>query len=297
LDLPIVIVICGPTAVGKTSIALQLAQQLQTEIISADSRQCFKELNIGVAKPAIEELGAVRHYFIDSHSIEEEVNAGLFEKYALAAADTIFQQHRVAVMVGGTGLYIKAFTEGMDAMPVVDPAVRRRVTEGYEAGGLAFLQAMTAQHDPAFWAVAERDNPHRLMRALEVILSSGKSVTDFRSGERQARPFKVVKVGLEIPRQQLYDRINHRVDVMIANGLVEEVERLLPYKDLNALQTVGYRELFRFFDGEISLSQAIADIKTNTRHYAKRQMTWFKKDPEIRWLNPESSVVIQSILA
>jgi len=175
--------------------------------------------------------------------------------------------------------------------------VRQRVKKGFEAEGISFLQAMTAQHDPSFWAIAERDNPHRLMRALEVILSSGRSVTDLRSGAKRARPFKVAKVGLEIPRQQLYDRINHRVDVMMANGLLDEVEGLLPYKDLNALQTVGYRELFSFFDGEISLPQAIADIKTNPRHYAKRQMTWFKKDPEIRWLNPESSGVIESILA
>ena len=278
-----VIIICGPTAVGKTSFAINLATQLETEIISADSRQCFKELNIGVAKPSVIELSAVKHFFINSYSIFDHVNAAVFEQYALHAIVEIFEKHRVAVMVGGTGLYIKAFCEGMDEIPEVDEAVRRQVFEMYEQNGLAHLQTQLALKDPKFWQQAEQQNTQRLMRALEVLLSTGQSITAFQKGRKKERPFNIIKIGLELPRQQLYNQINKRVDEMIEKGLVDEVRSLVPYQNLNALQTVGYREIFEYLNSEISLASAVNSIKTNTRHYAKRQLTWFKKDEEIKW--------------
>jgi len=296
LDRPTVIVICGPTAVGKTPVATNLAQKLGTEIISADSRQCYRELNIGVAKPTEIELRTVPHYFINSHSIFEDVNAGVFEAYALQAAETIFQRNRLAVMVGGTGLYIKAFCEGLDEMPFVDPVIRQQVVESFKQNGLSYLQEQVAMKDPTFWMEAERENPQRLMRALEVVLSSGKSITSFRKGKKQERPFEIIKIGLELPRSALYDRINERVDKMVEQGLIEEAKVLLPYRNENALQTVGYRELFEYFDERISLQKAIDDIKINTRHYAKRQLTWFKKDKDITWLNPLNHDLIQVVL-
>lgn len=284
-----IIIICGPTAVGKTAVAIQLAQLLQTEIISADSRQCFKELNIGVAKPSAKELNTVYHYFINSHRVIDEVNAGIFESIALEAAQTIFQKHTVAIMVGGTGLYIKSFCEGLDSMPVIDPEIRQQLNKMYEENGLEYLQKEVAQKDPAFWDIGEKENPQRLLRALEVLLSSGRSITTFRHRKKESRPFNIIKVGLEIPREQLYTRINNRVDIMIEQGLVEETSKLLAHRKINALQTVGYRELFDFFDNAVSMRHAIENIKTNTRRYAKRQLTWFKKDEEILWLNPTDS--------
>lgn len=281
-----VIIICGPTAAGKTSFAIKLAQQLQTEIISADSRQCFKELNIGVAKPSAEELNAVKHYFINSHSICDEVNAAVFEQYALHAVSKIFEKHKVAVMVGGTGLYIKAFCKGLDEIPAVDEVVRQQVIEMYEQNGLAHLQTELALKDPEFWQQAEQQNTQRLMRALEVLLATGKSITAFQKGKKEERPFNIIKIGLELPRQQLYNQINRRVDEMIEKGLADEVKSLLPYQNLNALQTVGYREIFDYLNNEISLADAVNRIKTNTRHYAKRQLTWFKKDMDIKWHSP-----------
>ncbi len=278
-----VIIICGPTAVGKTSFAIDLATQLQTEIISADSRQCFKELNIGVAKPSAIELDAVKHYFINSHSIFDQVNAAVFEEYALHAAYKIFEKHKVAVMVGGTGLYMKAFCEGMDEIPEVDEAVRQQVYEMYEQNGLAHLQTQLALRDPEFWQQTEQQNTQRLMRALEVLLSTGQSITAFQKGRKEERPFNIIKIGLELPRQQLYNQINNRVDKMVEKGLVDEVKSLVEYQHLNALQTVGYREIFEYLNNEISFPSAINSIKTNTRHYAKRQLTWFKKDGEIKW--------------
>ena len=278
-----VIIICGPTAAGKTAFAIELALKLNTKIISADSRQCFRELNIGVAKPTLDDLISVHHYFISSHSIEDEVNAEVFEQYALTAVSEIFMESDYAVMVGGTGLYIKAFCEGLDKIPETDPAIRQKIINDYEEKGLDYLQQQVQQHDPEFWQTAEQQNPQRLMRALEVVLSTGKSIKHFRTGEKKQRPFKIIKIGLEQPRPVLNERINHRVDEMVQAGLIAEAEELIPCQNLNALQTVGYRELFDHFDGKISLHTAIESIKTNTRRYAKRQMTWFKKDNEIRW--------------
>jgi tRNA dimethylallyltransferase len=281
-----VIVISGPTAVGKTSFAIELAQHLSTEIISADSRQCYRELNIGVAKPLVEELKSVHHYFINSHSIHDDVNAGVFEQYALNAANTIFKSQGTAVMVGGTGLYIKAFCEGIDEIPAIDKSIRQQVIDSYEAYGIEYLQNELAQKDPEFWKTAEQQNPQRLMRALEVLLSTGKSIRTFQKGKQEERPFNIIKIGLELPREQLYNQINTRVDQMIEEGLLGEVKSLTAYKDLNALQTVGYKEIFEYLDGKVDLQRAINNIKTNTRHYAKRQLTWFKKDLNINWINP-----------
>jgi len=283
-----IIIICGPTAVGKTAVAIRLAEALRTEIISADSRQCYCELNVGVAKPSREELATVHHYFIGSHSISDTVNAGVFEKYALASAEKIFTKHRIAVMVGGTGLYIKAFAEGIDQIPAIDPIIRQHVNEAYNEKGLVYLQEELATKDSEFWKISEQQNPQRLIRALEVVLSTGKSITTFRTGNKEPRPFNIIKIGLELPREELYNRINERVEVMVENGLVKEVETLLSFKENNALQTVGYRELFEYFNNKVSLDEAITNIKTNTRHYAKRQMTWFKKDIEIAWYTPET---------
>lgn len=280
-----IIVICGPTAVGKTAFSIQLAKALQTKIISADSRQCYKELNIGVAKPDTEQLAEVKHYFINSHSIHLEVNAGIFEQYALAAAAKIFEHNTTAVMAGGTGLYIKTFCEGMDEVPSVDPVIRQKVISDYEEQGLEYLQRQINEKDPLFWINAEKQNPQRLMRALEVILSTGRSVTAFRTGDKKARPFNIIKVGLEISRLQLNEQINQRADKMMEDGLLAEAKDLYKYKSLNALQTVGYKELFDHLENKISLQEAVEKIKTNTRQYAKRQMTWFKKDAAIRWYN------------
>ncbi len=284
-----VYIVVGPTAVGKTAFAIELAKQLGTEIISADARQCFQELNIGVARPSKAELEQVAHHFIASHSIHETVNAALFEQYALQKVETIFQSNNRVVMVGGTGLYIKAFCEGMDMIPEIDPAIRANIMEQYNLNGLVWLQQQVAENDPAYWAQGikeakgELGNSQRLMRALEVVLGTGASILTYQNNAKKERPFKVVKIGLEMPRPLLYERINQRVLNMIEEGLVNEVKSLLPQFHLNALQTVGYSEWIPYFNGEITLARVIELIQQNTRHYAKRQMTWFRKDPAIQW--------------
>ena len=278
-----VYIIVGPTAVGKTSFAISLAQHLKTEIISADARQCYAELSIGVARPSLEELSKVPHHFIASHSVNETVNAQVFENYALAKADELFKTHHSAVMVGGTGLYIKAFCEGLDLIPAIDPAIREDIIKQYEKLGLRWLQKEVSVKDPMYWAKGEQQNPQRLMRALEVMLGTGASIVSFQIKNKITRPFNIVKVGLELPRAQLYERINQRVISMVENGLETEVRNLLPQNHLNALQTVGYSEWMPYFVGNLSKEKVIENIQQNTRHYAKRQMTWFKKDPEITW--------------
>ncbi len=290
------IIIAGPTAVGKTSLAIELASTLQTQIISADSRQCYQELNIAVAKPSTDELARVHHYFINSHHIHESVSAADFESYALNSIGQIFQQHDVAVMVGGTGLYIKAFCEGLDLIPAVDAGIRLQIASDYDQHGLAWLQEMLRQEDPVYYANGEVMNPQRMMRALEVKRSSGQSITEFQNRTKKERPFNIIKIGLELPRPQLYDRINTRVDDMMKAGLEEEARGLLPYRHLNALQTVGYKELFAFFDGNLSVDAAVALLKQNSRHYAKRQLTWFKKDEETHWLQAQDPLITTKIL-
>jgi len=286
------IIIVGPTAVGKTALAIDLASHVNTEIISADSRQCFRELGVGVAKPSAEQLLSIPHHFINSHSIHEEVNAAIFEKYALQAAEKIFSSRNRLVMVGGTGLYIKAFTEGMDLIPPIAAAIRNDLVHSYEKNGLHWLQEQVRTIDPAFYETGEIKNPQRLLRALEVKIATGNSIRSFQRKERVARNFRVIKIGLELPRELLNDRIHARVDQMMKDGLEDEVKALKPYQHINALQTVGYREMFDHFRGLYNLQEAVNQIKTNTRQYAKRQMTWFKKDPEINWFAPTETQAI-----
>lgn len=290
-----VYIIVGPTAVGKTSFAISLAQHLQTEIISADARQCYAELNIGVARPSLEELSQVPHHFIASHSVNDTVNAQVFENDALAKADELFKTHHSVVMVGGTGLYIKAFCEGLDLIPAIDPAIRENIIKQYEKLGLRWLQKEVSVKDPMYWAKGEQQNPQRLMRALEVVLGTGASIISFQNKNKVTRPFNIVKVGLELPRVQLYEKINQRVLTMVDNGLEQEVRNLAPHFHLNALQTVGYSEWMPYFEGEIMKEKVIENIQQNTRHYAKRQMTWFKKDLDITWYSPNEINAAQII--
>lgn len=284
-----VIIIAGPTAVGKTAVAVQLARHFNTAIISADSRQCFKELNIGVARPSAEELSLVPHYFIASHSIHEEVTAATFEEYALAKTDELFAKHDTIIMTGGTGLYIRAFCEGLDMIPPIDPGIRENILKNYTAQGLLWLQEQVREKDPAFYATGEIQNPQRMMRALEVIEGTGQSVVTFRKGEKANRDFRIIKFGLELPREELVRNIDSRVDQMMQAGLLDEVKSLMPYRQLNALQTVGYAELFDYLDGKINLAEAVEAIKIHTRQYAKRQMTWFKKEKEMEWFAPSDT--------
>lgn len=270
------LVITGPTAVGKTAYALELARKHYTCILSADSRQCYKELGVGVAKPDKEELHEIKHYFIDTHSIFEEVTASTYEAYALSALEEIFQFSDTAILVGGTGLYIKALLEGLDEIPAPDPEIRKSVRENYESLGMEWLQHEIKLADPIFFATGEMQNPQRIMRALEVVLTTGISIRSYQNKAKKQRPFSHQIINIELPRPLLYERINHRVDLMMEAGLLEEAMALFPHRHLNALQTVGYKELFDYLEGKISLDQAVEEIKKNTRHYAKRQLTFFK---------------------
>lgn len=289
-----VIIIGGPTASGKTALAIRLAQYFNTEIISADSRQCYREMTIGVAKPSEEELQLVKHYFINSHSIHQNVTAAVFEQYALDAIAHIFQNKDTVVMVGGTGLYIKAFCDGLDEIPAIDPAVRQQINADYAQYGLAWLQQQVAEKDPVYYSNGEILNPQRLIRALEVKLHTGRSIREFQQQRTVTRDFDVVKLALDIPKEELHRRIDLRVDMMMDDGLFEEVGSLYQYRELNALRTVGYTELFEHFDGKLSLSEAVDAIKSNTRYYAKRQLTWFKKDKAFNWFPPADIAGIMS---
>ncbi|TMI63521.1 MAG: tRNA (adenosine(37)-N6)-dimethylallyltransferase MiaA [Bacteroidetes bacterium] len=295
-DQKTVIIIAGPTAVGKTSVAIQLAKHFNTEIISADSRQCYKEMNIGVARPSLQEGAEVPHHFIASHTIHEKVDAVIFEKYALTQLDELFKTHDVVIMVGGTGLYIKAFCEGMDEMPEVPETIRQTIIENYELKGIEWLQEELKEKDPEFYTKGEIKNPQRMMRALEIKQATGRSILELRKGEKATRDFNIIKLGIELPKEELHRNIHTRVDQMISAGLVDEVRSLVQFKQLNALQTVGYSEIFEYLDGVISLEKAIENIKTNTRQYAKRQMTWFKKDKEMKWFHPADIINFDSRL-
>ncbi|UYQ91117.1 tRNA (adenosine(37)-N6)-dimethylallyltransferase MiaA [Chitinophaga horti] len=292
-----VIIITGPTAAGKTALAIKLAQHFQTAVISADSRQCYKEISIGTAKPSPAELMAVPHYFINSHSIREEVNAATFEQLALQYASNIFKGNDTAIMCGGTGLYVRAFCEGMDVIPAIPPQVRDAVRAGYEQNGLTWLQETLQQRDPAFYAVAETQNPARLMRALEVLEATGQSIMVYRTATPQQRNFRIIKIGVTLPKEELHANINRRVDMMIADGLVEEVKSVMDYRKHNALQTVGYTEVFDYLDGNATLAQTAENIKVHTRQYAKRQLTWFRKDPATTWFDArKGEEVLQWVL-
>ena len=291
-----VIIIAGPTASGKTALAVDLASHFRTSIISADSRQCFRELNIGVAKPSPAQLEQGKHFFIDSHSIQQPVNAALFESYALEVVNELFKKQDTVIMAGGTGLYIRAFTHGMDEMPEVPAEIREGVINDYRDKGLSWLSEELTRLDPLFAASGEMQNPHRMLRALEILRLTGTSIRSFQRGQSKERPFRVVKFALSVNKPELYSRINNRVDAMINDGLVDEVKALQDYKDLPPLQTVGYKELFEYFDGYSDFKTAVEAIKRNTRRYAKRQLTWFKKDPDYTWINPDDKELMPRIL-
>lgn len=287
-DSKYIILIVGPTAVGKTRVAVELAQALDTEIISADSRQCYQEMNIGVARPSEEELQSVKHHFIATHSVQEPLTAASFEAEALSLVRELFKTRHSLVMVGGTGLYIRAFAEGLDQIPAIPDKVKYDIRQQYELHGLKWLQEQLAIKDPAYLSKAEAHNPHRLMRALEVWEATGHSILHYQQGTSQIRPFRFIKIGLDLPRQQLYKRIDERVLKMMDQGLEQEARNLLRWRHLPALQTVGYQELFEYFDGSISLVRAIELIQQHSRNYAKRQLTWFRRDKGIKWFSPDA---------
>jgi len=286
------IAIVGPTAVGKTAMAISLAQYFKTEIISADSRQFYREMSIGTAKPEAAELAAVPHHFINSHHITQDYSAGDFEREALAKLDELFRQHDVVVMVGGSGLFVRALCEGLDDLPKAGAEVRERLNSELADLGLEVMKERLKIIDPAYFEVADVDNPQRVVRALEVFEATGTPMSMFHKKEVEKRPFDILTIGLNMDRTALYGRINSRVDHMMEAGLLAEVESLLPYKMKPALLTVGYAELFDFLDGKQSLSEAVDKIKQNSRRYAKRQITWFKKYGNTHWFQPAETVEI-----
>lgn len=289
MDTPIqpkyLITIIGPTAIGKTSLAIEIARHFKCSIISADSRQFFKEMAIGTAVPSKSELEAAKHYFIQNISIFDEYSVGDFERDAITKLDELYRDNDFAVMAGGSGLYIDAVLRGFDDFPDIDPAVREQIIKDYEQNGLEYLQAELARLDPVHYERVAKENPQRLMRALEVCIGSGKPYSSFLSLKKNTRNFVPIIIGLEAEREVLYSRINQRVDIMVEQGLVAEAHALYPHKDLNALQTVGYRELFGYFDGTYTLDEAIDEIKKNTRRFAKRQMTWFRRTEGAKWFD------------
>jgi tRNA dimethylallyltransferase len=281
------IVIAGPTASGKTAAAIRLAQHYNAVILSADSRQFYREMAIGTAKPSLDELAAAKHYFIDSHSVTEPFSVGDFEKQGLALLDELFLIRDKVILVGGSGLYIKALCEGFDEIPHADPAIREQLNDEFAKNGIIPLQEELKQADPVYYAEADINNPQRIIRALEVYRETGVPFSSYRKAKINTRPFNILKIALDLPREVLYKRINQRVDMMIKDGLVDEVKSLIPYRQVNALNTVGYSELFDYFDGKTDLPKAIELIKQNTRRFAKRQLTWFRKDQQIHWLAPD----------
>ena len=279
--------VVGPTAIGKTALAIQLAQYFDAEIISADSRQFFKEMEIGTAKPNINELAAAKHHFIDSHSIQQLFSTGDFEVEGLKKLEEIFAHHNLAIMVGGSGLYVNALINGLDEMPEIDLSIRTQLNEQFKIEGIAPIQSKLAEVDPEYFSKVDQQNPQRMIRGLEVFLSTGQKLSSMLSATKKERPFNIVKIGLNTDRAMLYNRINSRVDQMISSGLIKEVESLSAFRTYNALNTVGYSEIFEYLDGKISLEDAISSIKQNTRRFAKRQLTWFRRDEEINWFEPD----------
>jgi len=279
------IIIVGPTSIGKTSLSIDLAQHFGCEIISCDSRQFFKEMQIGTAVPSTNELAAATHHFIQNKSIFENYTVGDFEKEAVGKLDELFLTNDYAILVGGSGLYVDSILKGFDEFPDINISVRQEVTSKYEELGLDYLQTELEKRDPDYFSVVAKENPQRMRRALEVCIGSGKPYSSFLNQKKNTRNFTPIIIGLEAERIVIYDRINKRVDIMINEGLLEEAQSLFPHKDLNALQTVGYRELFRYFEGEISFQYAIEEIKKNTRRFAKRQLTWFKRNEETKWFD------------
>ncbi|WP_109298994.1 tRNA (adenosine(37)-N6)-dimethylallyltransferase MiaA [Aquimarina sp. AU474] len=279
------IVVIGPTAIGKTNLSIKLAKHFNCEIVSADSRQFFKEMDIGTAPPSKEELDQATHHFIQHKSIHDVYNVGDFEKDALKKLDTLFANHKYAVLVGGSGLYVDAVTRGLDYFPEIDVNIREKLQLEYQNKGILHLQEQLKVLDPEYYATVDLQNTHRVMRAIEVSMSSGKPYSSFITSSKKTRPFNVIKIGITADREIIYNRINQRVDIMVEKGLTEEAESLYTHRKLNALNTVGYKEIFNYLDNEWELDFAISEIKKNTRRFAKRQLTWFRKDETIQWFD------------
>jgi len=296
VDKKYLIVIVGPTAVGKTSMGITLAQQFNTEIISADSRQLYKQMELGTAKPSLQERSMAKHHFVDVLTIEQTYNAGQFADDALLLLETLFKNNSIVLVVGGSGLYVKALCEGMDEMPEISKEIRENLNREKLERGLGDLIEELKKSDPTYYDMVDLKNPQRVIRALEVIRTTGRPYSSFRNQTQTKRPFEIIKIGLELPREQLYDRINLRMDYMIRDGLFAEAEKLMPHRQHNALQTVGYSEIYGYLDGSYDKEEAIRLLKRNSRRYAKRQLTWFKKDELTRWFRPDqSSEIIQYI--
>ncbi len=293
---PSLIVVVGPTGVGKTAIAIRLAQHYKTDIISADSRQMFREIPIGTAAPSVEEQAGVSHHFIGNMSVTESMDAGQWSEQAREKIDELFKTHQILICAGGSGLYLNALLNGMDYLPGKDEVLREQLRKEYEEEGIEVLRKKLLLLDEEYYYEVDINNPKRIIRAIEVCLLSGQKYSELRSGTPHELPFDVVKIGLELPREELYARINLRVDQMLANGLEEEARSVYQLKELNALHTVGYRELFSYFDGECSREEAIELIKQHSRNYAKRQMTWWRKDEEIKWFRPDEFEGISKII-
>ena len=291
------IVIAGPTASGKTVAAIELAKYYKTVIVSADSRQFYREMSIGTAKPNDEELSDVKHYFINSLSVTETFTAGDYEKQSLDLLNDLFKVHNVVILVGGSGLFIKAICKGFDEFPNPTPGLREKLNNELNEKGIGFLQEKLKTADSEYYEQVDLNNPQRVIRALEVFESSGQPFSSYRKSGNTKRPFRIVKLGLNLQREVLYQRINKRVDDMVKQGLVEEVNSLLPYRHLNALNTVGYSELFDYFDGKTDFPTAIGLIKQNTRRFAKRQITWFGKDDGILWFQADKQTLVNDILS
>lgn len=281
----VLISVVGPTAIGKTALGVHIANYFNSEIISADSRQFFKEMSIGTAVPSPEELAAAKHHFIQHISIEDQYSVGDFEKEATAKISELFKKHEIVVMVGGSGMYVKSILEGLDDFPEIDPQIREHLNESLAQNGLQSLQEQLKKLDPEYYEKADIENPHRVIRALEICIGTGKKFSSFLNKKKQQRNFDIIEIGLTADRQKIYDRINLRVDLMMQEGLLAEAKQLYSKRQLNALNTVGYKELFRYFDQEIELEFAISEIKKNTRRFAKRQLTWFRKNNNIHWFD------------
>ncbi len=284
---PLLVSVVGPTAVGKTSLAIELAHVFNTEIISADSRQFYQEMEIGTAKPTAEELSAIKHHFINSHSISEFYSAGEFGRDAKVVLESIFQQKEIVIAVGGSSLYLKALWEGFDEIPGVDPIFREQLNEEFQKTGLEILLEELKDSDPEYFEIVDQKNGQRVIRALEVIRGTGMKFSSFRQSTMNDNFYKNLKIGLNMNRELLFERINKRMDIMIENGLFEEVEKLISFRDHNALQTVGYSEVFDFMDGKYDRDEAVRLLKRNSRRYAKRQMTWFRRYEDINWFESD----------
>lgn len=281
------VVIVGPTGCGKTDLSIRLAEHYHAPILSTDSRQFYQGLPIGTAQPTPEQLARAEHHFIADRAVTDDVNCGSYEVMALARLDELFQQHDTVIAVGGSGLYVRALCEGMDELPEADEKLREELTRRLQTEGVEPLCEELQQLDPSYYEQVDRQNPARVLRALEVCLQTGQPYSSLRTGERRQRPFRIIKIGVDLPREELYARIDRRVELMMGEGLEAEARAMLPHRRLNALQTVGYKELFDYFDGTITRDEAVALIQRNSRRYAKRQLTWFRRDQEVHWFRPD----------